>query len=321
MAPRGVTLFFLALGGWSLLAQAAEPPALPDATEVRAAAPAYTAKGADTSLKCHDEDSKIPVLAIFKTPHGRKGDARTPFAQLQCESCHGPGGDHAQKLRAEAPRPHIRDFGRLASSPVDDQNGACLGCHQDATRIGWHGSAHDSASVPCASCHTVHAAKDPVMGGLGEAEVCAGCHARERVAHNGAFTHSIRQGKMSCDGCHAVHGTSMGPALLKQPTVNDTCFACHADKRGPYLWEHAPAAEDCTTCHAPHGSNHRAMLARPAPLLCQQCHSQAGHPSLAFSPGGLPSGAPSAFLLGNSCSNCHSQVHGSNHPSGAKLLR
>jgi hypothetical protein len=27
------------------------------------------------------------------------------------------------------------------------------------------------------------------------------------------------------------------------------------------------------------------------------------------------------FLLGRSCLNCHSQVHGSNHPSGAKLHR
>jgi hypothetical protein len=25
--------------------------------------------------------------------------------------------------------------------------------------------------------------------------------------------------------------------------------------------------------------------------------------------------------VAGSCSNCHTQVHGSNHPSGAKLLR
>jgi hypothetical protein len=27
------------------------------------------------------------------------------------------------------------------------------------------------------------------------------------------------------------------------------------------------------------------------------------------------------FLLGRGCLNCHSQVHGSNHPSGAALDR
>ena len=29
----------------------------------------------------------------------------------------------------------------------------------------------------------------------------------------------------------------------------------------------------------------------------------------------------SVFLLAGGCTNCHSQVHGSNHPSGAKLMR
>ena len=32
-------------------------------------------------------------------------------------------------------------------------------------------------------------------------------------------------------------------------------------------------------------------------------------------------GGSSRFLLGGSCTNCHSQVHGSNHPSGVKFLR
>ena len=27
------------------------------------------------------------------------------------------------------------------------------------------------------------------------------------------------------------------------------------------------------------------------------------------------------FIVGESCMNCHSHVHGSNHPSGANLLR
>src|SRR5690349_23197920 len=62
-----------------------------------APAPAFTPKGADTCLKCHDEDSKFPVVAIFKTAHGQKADPRAPFGQLQCESCHGPGGEHARK--------------------------------------------------------------------------------------------------------------------------------------------------------------------------------------------------------------------------------
>jgi DmsE family decaheme c-type cytochrome len=109
--------------------------------------------------------------------------------------------------------------------------------------------------------------------------------------------------------------------LLVRQTLNDTCYGCHAEKRGPYRWEHAPVAEDCSTCHDPHGSNHPGMVSLRGPMMCQGCHSQAGHPSFANTPDGLPAGMPSQYLLGRNCLNCHTQVHGSNHPSGSKLMR
>lgn len=289
-------------------------------------ASAFTAKGADTCLKCHDEDSKFPVVGIFRTPHGRKADARTPFAAgaasaaTQCESCHGPGAEHARKKPVGDPQGPIQTFGLHAKTPPGTQDGACLQCHAGASRTHWPGSAHETADVPCAGCHQIHTPADPVRAAATQAQVCGTCHARERAASLAASAHPLRDGRMACSDCHNAHG-SAGDALLAQPAVNDTCFTCHADKRGPFLWEHAPAAEDCTLCHAPHGAPHRAMLTQRPPLLCQQCHAQDGHPSLAFTPQGLPSGAPSAFLLGNSCANCHSQVHGSNHPSGADLGR
>lgn len=127
---------------------------------------------------------------------------------------------------------------------------------------------------------------------------------------------------MGCSDCHNVHGATSG-AMLNQPTVNQTCFSCHADKRGPFLWEHAPAAEDCTLCHSSHGSVRQSLLTKSPPLLCQQCHTTAGHPSVARTGAALPGGPAggSVFLVAGSCTNCHSQVHGSNHPAGAKLLR
>jgi DmsE family decaheme c-type cytochrome len=132
----------------------------------------------------------------------------------------------------------------------------------------------------------------------------------------------VRFGRMSCSDCHNAHG-STSPAMLNKPTVNLTCYSCHADKRGPLLWEHAPVAEDCTLCHSSHGSVRTALLNKSPPLLCQQCHSPAGHPSAARTGGALPGGGGggSIFLLAGSCTNCHSQVHGSNHPAGAKLMR
>jgi len=111
--------------------------------------------------------------------------------------------------------------------------------------------------------------------------------------------------------------------MLVKPTVNQTCYTCHAEKRGPFLWEHAPVAEDCTLCHFPHGSSRPVLLSKSPPLLCQQCHTVAGHPSVAYTSNSLPGrgGGGGAFLLAGGCVNCHSQVHGSNHPSGVKLMR
>jgi len=127
---------------------------------------------------------------------------------------------------------------------------------------------------------------------------------------------------MACSDCHSAHG-SAAPAMLVKPTLNQTCFSCHADKRGPLLWEHEPVAEDCSLCHTPHGSVRNALLTKTPPLLCQQCHSTAGHPSVARTGAALPANGSNGalFVVAGSCTNCHTQVHGSNHPSGAKLMR
>jgi DmsE family decaheme c-type cytochrome len=127
---------------------------------------------------------------------------------------------------------------------------------------------------------------------------------------------------MTCSGCHSAHGSTTVAALNK-PTLNQTCYSCHAEKRGPMLWEHQPVTEDCSLCHTAHGSVRPALLTKSPPLLCQQCHSSAGHPSVARTSNSLPGGSAggSIFVVGGSCTNCHSQVHGSNHPSGVKLMR
>ena len=104
--------------------------------------------------------------------------------------------------------------------------------------------------------------------------------------------------------------------------LSSVWFACHAEKRGPFLFEHAPVRENCVNCHTPHGSNHEKLLVTARPLLCQQCHAQNGHPATLMTRGNMATGPmPDVRLLSRSCSNCHSQIHGSNHPSGAKFER
>lgn len=197
----------------------------------------------------------------------------------------------------------------------------CSGCHQADLGAGWHADAHADADVACASCHRSHAARDPVSVKAAQSDVCGSCHRIAAMDQHRAFAHPIDAGKMSCSSCHGVHAAA-GERDLKAHTTNAACYECHADKRGPFLWEHAPVADDCTSCHSPHGSNHPGMLKQRGPMLCQSCHSEATHPSIATTAAaGLPGGARAPYVLGMNCMNCHSQVHGSNHPSGSKLMR
>lgn len=282
----------------------------------------FSKKGADTCLKCHDEDYPFPVMDIFSTAHGNPNNARSPMAQMQCESCHGPGGLHELEPFVGKKRAPIIAFGKSSKVSVEKQNSMCLQCHKAHQGLTWTGSEHQNQGLLCVNCHKLHAKRDPVLDTKNQAGVCFQCHKKQRAEFERASAHPVRFGKMQCSQCHNPHGGALSSrGLLLESNINTSCYRCHAEKRGPFLWAHAPVSENCTICHNAHGSIHKALLKKRAPLLCQQCHSVAGHPSIAYTSSGLADQTPNPFLLAKSCLNCHFQVHGSNHPSGVKLMR
>ncbi|MDX9739936.1 MAG: DmsE family decaheme c-type cytochrome [Gammaproteobacteria bacterium] len=234
---------------------------------------------------------------------GRVGEARS------CEACHGPGSRHITVVGDPSYRGpmHIRSGADMQRDPKP----ACLACHENGSRLHWHVSAHAASDLGCTSCHSIHepdASPD-----------CGGCHRRESARMQRSSHMPVREGSMQCEDCHDPHGGN-GPAALRAGSVNEVCHRCHADKRGPMLFEHLPVREDCTLCHDPHGSNHRNMLTRRPPMLCQQCHMLGGHPSSLYDGAELANADISQYGARN-CLNCHSRIHGSNHPSGARLQR
>jgi DmsE family decaheme c-type cytochrome len=289
-----------------------------------------TLTGDKVCTACHDESEAKAVLAIYKTAHGVKADARTPG----CQSCHGPSEAHVKNAAGKEIRPLVDiNFGRKDASSVAVQTETCLGCHKTGMRMHWAGSQHQSGDVSCTSCHMVHAKVDKVMDKVAQPEVCFTCHKSQRAQMHRLSTHPVVAGKMSCSDCHNPHG-STGPKLMVKNSINETCYTCHAERRGPFLFEHTPVTDDCSNCHTPHGSNNTALLKVRTPFLCQSCHT-ADHSGVANSASHLPGGAtttvngrqplanqsPRAQMNGRNCLSCHSVVHGSNHPAGAKFNR
>jgi DmsE family decaheme c-type cytochrome len=269
---------------------------------------------------CHNESWPTPVLSIYQTKMGVQGDPRTPG----CTTCHGPSQGH---IKDQGTKPDVV-FKKGAYEASDDKvrAGQCYSCHKGKARSHWEGSQHANNQVACNDCHQVHAPQDRVLSKKTQAEVCFACHKEQRADSLKISTHPIAVGKIACSDCHNPHG-SVGPTLLKKNTVVETCHVCHADKRGPFLFEHQPVVENCTYCHAPHGSNLAPMLNSRSPFLCQSCHdgphaseTPAGR-NAAGNQGGFTGANPSANVTGRGCLNCHSQIHGSNSPTGGYLQR
>jgi DmsE family decaheme c-type cytochrome len=279
--------------------------------------------GEKTCIACHTQENRH----FSDTLHAKifRLNPKTDNEKRVCEACHGPGLKHAQNPKDKS---LLIGFTKRWGTPIETQNGQCAACHKGGSQLHWPGSIHADNKLGCADCHNPME-KNSVSGLLTKStvnETCASCHQQQRAEFNKRSHMPLPEGKMSCVDCHNPHGSATKP-LLKADSTNMVCYACHAEKRGPFLWEHAPVRDNCTNCHAVHGSNHDKLLVAARPFLCQQCHNlSVGHSATFYradqtAAAGRISGDASARVIGRSCQNCHAQIHGSNHPAGARFQR
>jgi DmsE family decaheme c-type cytochrome len=282
-----------------------------DKTAPAALPPGYA--GTEACVLCHTDQE----ASLKGTKHGQTANPRSPAATLGCESCHGPGQAHID----DEAKGKIIKFAALKPAEV---NRTCLTCHNRGTHAGWEGSKHEARNLSCATCHSVH---KPVsfahqLVAATETQLCATCHRTQVAKTERAVAHMpVREGKMACSSCHNPHGSISNVKALKVgSSVPELCISCHTEMRGPMLFEHAPVRENCATCHDPHGSSNDRMLVVRMPMLCQRCHIATKHPATLYDRDQITTNK-SNRMFGRSCVNCHSNVHGSNHPSGQFFMR
>src|ERR1019366_8740553 len=137
-----------------------------------------TPKSAQESLKrdaictrCHDESEPAPILSLYQTKHGVRGDSRTP----NCQTCHGASEKHLNgdpNVQGRAAPDVVFKKGAFAISDHKVRSGQCLTCHKGTNRSNWDGSQHQNNQMACNDCHKVHSPTDKVRDRKTQAEVC-----------------------------------------------------------------------------------------------------------------------------------------------------
>lgn len=296
----------------------AAPPTIPGATYI----------GSEQCKGCHEDVAKKMEHSL----HGKLLGTKLSKGDLQprgCEACHGPGSKHLED--PANPANNLR-FGKKSPLAAADKNGVCIQCHSRGKQILWQGSPHEARDVTCVTCHSVHAGTEKRLLKLVKFEkfdsrgqaldnvqynLCGQCHQVRAMQFN-RYSHMPlaargEAGALTCTSCHNPHGTTT-EKLIAAVSINESCTTCHADKRGPFLWEHPPVLENCLNCHQAHGSNNPTLLKTKQPRLCETCHVGGRHNSQTYV-------QQDRKVFNRSCVNCHSIIHGSNHPSGVFFTR
>ena len=258
--------------------------------------------GSDTCATCHDEVARRfadnPHVKMAQM-HGKSG--------ITCENCHGAGKAHAESA----------DPGKIfnpAKGTAKEVDAKCLECHQ-GQHANFERSGHGEANVSCVSCHSVHAGKDPEhLLIAAQPALCFQCHTDTKPQFSMPFHHKVEEGLMQCTDCHDPHGTFGRKGLKSAAQQDAVCTKCHSETAGPFVYEHdVVKTEGCTACHFPHGGPNPRLLNRATVnTICLQCHS----PSPNFTTAATPTGpAHNQATQYQSCTICHTDIHGSNtHP-------
>ncbi len=275
--------------------------------------------GTDNCLSaCHFHDDHRRFLEA--STMGAQLSKKSGMPLVNCETCHGPGslaieGITREKVEMDAkegkqtPCKH-ETLIEITHLPAQAKSLICLKCHTANATFNlhnWNADIHNINDVSCSDCHKIHMGYDLTVRLKDMEDMCESCHLDVKAEFSLPSHHPIHEKKIGCTGCHDPHG-SISDYMLRGMTVKESCTLCHAEKEGPFVYEHAEFTEDCSVCHSPHGSVNNHLLTIREPFLCLQCHG--GHKIDDTQPYIERKGA-----YYTRCTDCHSQIHGTDIPS------
>lgn len=210
------------------------------------------------------------------------GDMRTQFAELgiSCESCHGPGLEHAQFQQTQLLALELDPNKAAAKSKVDNSKR-----RPDKTIVNPAHLSHRASTHLCGRCHSEFVQRDPVnymqrglefkpgkmLGqwvklsyfGDGKAPWVPETYwpdGTQRVSGDEFLgttaSPCFLKGEMSCISCHSMHDSEPNKQLAEGMHSNQACLQCH-EEMASNISEHTHHAADstgsnCMNCHMPH---------------------------------------------------------------------
>lgn len=247
---------------------------------------AFVAEGGQTNsacIVCHTVGYGLPNGFVSKNDK----NTYPRLAGVQCESCHGPAGNHAANPDDIMARPRVE----LAAQ-------VCGGCHT--------GSHHPTFDEWTTSGH-FQVVED--MSPASRVDSCGRCHsgsARLTMLKGGdplTVTNDANVG-LVCVTCHDPHQVTANPAQLRNPMVSTNDYFITTS--GVFTNQYNPNINICAQCHNHRGATWASSSRAP--------HHSPQYNILLGSVGELQTGSatyqPAAHgtEIQNQCVGCHMQT-------------
>lgn len=196
---------------------------------------------------------------------------------INCETCHGPAGNHIKYARKLKPGEEMKDLGLISTKvfTAEQQNDACAPCHAKMTPI----TARFMPGDKFFNNYNITTLEDrdfyPDGRDLGENYTMTGW----------MMNTCAKSSELHCVTCHTSSGRDRN-----KDNPNEACLQCHNNRRED-LYEHTGhKPEDgltCLSCHMPKRefvgrflrSDHsfrppmpEATIKFGSPNACNQCH-------------------------------------------------